>query len=57
LRWFGRVKRRMINAPNRKSKLIQVGKVRGRPIITLVKVGKKKDMSIREVTKFLISNE
>ena len=53
LRWFGHVQRRVINAPVRKSELIQVEgmkKGRGRPKIILVQVIKK-DMTIKEVTK------
>jgi hypothetical protein len=44
LRWFGHVQKRAINAPVKKSELIQVDRMkkdRGRPKITLIEVVKK----------------
>jgi hypothetical protein len=53
LRWFGHVQRREINAPVRKSELIQVEgtkKCKGIPKITLIEVVKN-DMLIKNVTE------
>ncbi len=51
LRWFDHMQIREINAPVRKSELIQKKKRgRGRPKITIVEVVKN-DMSIKEVTE------
>jgi hypothetical protein len=58
LRWFGHVQRRAINAPVRKSELIQVEgtkKGRGRPKITLIEVVKN-DMLIKKVTESMTSD-
>ena len=57
LRKFGHVQRRTINAPMRKSELIQVERMergRGRQIIALIEVFKK--ISIREITKSITSD-
>ena len=53
LRWFGHIQRREINAPVRKSELIQVEgmkKCKGIPNLTLIEVVKN-DMLIKNVTE------
>jgi hypothetical protein len=50
--WFDHVQRRVINAPVRKSELIQVERTRkgrGRPKITLIEV--ERDMLVKKETK------
>ena len=50
--WFDHVQRRVINAPVRKSELIQVERTkkgRGRPKITLIEV--ERDMLVKKATK------